>query len=121
MPKVQDLIDKVLPALGVVVSGDFLREPTVFAFFDVLQYRELTSGKDHATVMEEIKSCTNYTIWCSIANDQLPLGPTLTIRGEGEPGKITIPWHHIITIVQLNEPINLTPMGFDSPTRPSES
>jgi len=117
MSKVQDLIDKVLPALGVVVNGDFLREPAVFAFFDVLQYREFSPGKDHATVMQEMKSCMNYTIWCSIADDQLPFGPTLTIRGEGEPGKITIPWHHIITIVQLKEPFKVTPIGFGIPAK----
>jgi len=112
MAQLQDVLDKMLPALGVVVNGDFLREPGVFTFFDILKYREYPTGKDAATVMEEIKSCASYTIWCSIADDQLPFGPTLTIRGEGEPGKITIPWHQIIAIVQLHEPIKLTPMGF---------
>jgi len=116
MSKVQDVLDKVLPALGVLVNGDFLREPGVLAFLDVLKYREFPSGRDTATVMDEIKSCTSYTIWCSIADDQLPFGPTLIIRGECEPGKITIPWHHIIAIIQLHEPIKVNPMGFSAST-----
>jgi hypothetical protein len=112
MPKLQDVLDKVLPAFGVVVTGDFLREPGVSAFFDVLKYREFHSGKNAATVREEIKSCASYTIWCSIADDQLSFGPTLTIQGDGEPGKITIPWHQITAIVQLHEPYKVPPMGF---------
>jgi len=120
MSKIQDVLDKVLPALGVVVNGDYLREPGVAAFFDVLKYRHVPSDKDAATVAEEMKSSTSYTIWCSIADDQLPFGPTLTIRGVGEPGKITIPWHQIIAIVQLHEPIKMTPMGFSSSIKPTD-
>jgi len=118
MKKVQDALDKMLPALGVVVAGDFLREPGVFAFFDVLKYRHPASGKDSATALDEMKSGTSYTIWCSIADDQLPFGPTLIIRGEGVPGRITVPWHHIIAIVQLHEPFKVTPMGFVAPAGP---
>jgi len=114
MSNFQDALDKTLPALGVIVSGEFVREPGVLAFFDVLKYREFPSGKDAATVLDEMKGCTNYTIWCTIADDQLPFGPTLTIRGEGQPGRITVPWHHIIAIVQLHERFKLTTIGFAS-------
>ena len=92
MSRVQDVLDKALPALAVIVTGDYLREPGVLAFFWTLKYSDVPSGKDTATVIEEIRSCTSYTIWCKIADDQLPFGPTLTVHGEGEPGKITIPW-----------------------------
>jgi hypothetical protein len=118
MTKVEDVLDKLLPALGVIVNGDFLREPAVLAFFDVLKYRHFPSGKDAAATTEEMKSAASYTIWCSIADDQLPFGPTLTIRGEGEPGKITIPWHQIIAIVQLQEPFKVPrPVGFTVPAK----
>jgi hypothetical protein len=104
MSKLRDVLDKVLPALGVMVSGDFLREPGVSAFFHTMKYREFAPPKDTAAVMEEMKSCTSYTIWCSLADDQFPFGPTLTVRGQGdETGKITIPWSQIIAIVQLHE------------------
>jgi hypothetical protein len=114
MSKVQDVLDRVLPAHGVIVSGEFLREPGVLAFFAVLKYRDFPSGKDAETVLEEMKDCTSYTIWCSIDDDQLPFGPTLTIRGDSEPGKITVPWQHITAIVPLHEPFKVTPIGFVS-------
>ncbi len=117
MSRLQDTLDKARPALGVVVSGEFLREPGVFAFFDVLKYRDVASGKNTPTVLEEMKSCTTYTIWWSIADDQLPFGPTLTIRGDGEPGKITIPWHFIVAIIQLHEPTKATLIGFSAPAK----
>jgi hypothetical protein len=112
MSKVQDVLDEVLPALGVIISGEFLHEPGVLAFFAVVKYRDVPSGKDADTVLEEIKCCTSYTIWCSIADDQLPFGPTLTIRGEGKPGKLTVPWQHITAIIQLHEQFKVTPIGF---------
>jgi hypothetical protein len=112
MSQVQAILDEVLPALGVILGGEFLREPGVLAFFAVMKYQDAPSGKDADTVLEEIKCCTSYTIWCSIADDQLPFGPTLTIRGEGRHGKITVPWQHITAIVQLHERFKVTPMGF---------
>jgi hypothetical protein len=85
MSKVQNVLDKLLPALGVLVNGDYLREPGVLAFFWTLKYSDVPSGKDTATVIEEMRSCTSYTIWCKIADDQLPFGPTLTVQGEDIP------------------------------------
>jgi len=114
MSNIQDVMDKMLPALGVVLSGEFLRGPSVVAFFSVLRYREFRSGKDAETVLEEMRGCISYPIWCSIDDDQLPFGPTLTVRGEGQPGKITVPWQQIVAIVQLHEPFKVTPMGFAS-------
>src|SRR5579862_2292059 len=99
MPKIQDVLDKTLPALGVIINGDYLREPGVFIFFEVVKYRHYPSGKDTSTILEEIKTCATYPIWCSIADDSLPFGPTLLVQGEGQPGKITIPWQYIIAIV----------------------
>ncbi len=111
----QKFLDRVLPALGVVIHGDFLRLPAVLSLLELLKYRETIPAKDTKTVINEILSCKEYVIWCSIADDQLPFGPTLTIRGEGEPGKLTVPWHQIVAIVQLREPFKVTPIGF-SPT-----
>ena len=116
MSKAQDFIDKTLPALGVVVNADFVRDDAVLACLSVMKYREF-SGKDNETVLKELEGYTSYVIWCSIADDQLPFGPTLTIRGEAEPGKLTVPWHQIIAIVQLHEPLKLTQMGFSAPAK----
>ena len=115
MSKVQDVIDKLLPAVGVIVSGEFLREPGVLAFFDVLKYWDVPANKETEKVSEEMKTCRSYTIWCSIADDQLPFGPTLKIQGEGQPGKITIPWRHVMAIIQLHEPIRVPRLGFKNP------
>jgi hypothetical protein len=114
---VQNILDLVIPALGVVLPGDSLREPGVLAFFATLKYQDFCASKDSASVIEEMKSCSSYTVWCSIADDQLPFGPTLTVKGEAGTGQITVPWQHITAILQLHEPINIQRLGFTEQPR----